>query len=538
MSFEPELEAQIRAMFDELQQYDDHVDAGIDRLSAARKRAFGPNPTAEDQTEWLDAERDGAAAHQRFSEKLREIEVATGIPKEILDALDPDVFEEDAINRLPRGNSTARNVPSTGLVEDVLPSALENVERLINQSWLRDQSQRPHRLGEAFLDEPLSLIGGVRLESERQSVHRLAQSILVARDMLAGVQDFDWFAGALLIPQIAALGNCVDLIKENVGGGDRQLKLLSRKPSAEFDSLVYETLVAATCARHGREVEFIPPTREKSPDLRVRGFRFPIVVECKRKPHWTQADVAEEASIRPLFAALREECVRFGLWGVFDLVLNVEAADAPINEVVTAARRQRYFVNPAAPTQHSWGSIAFHPRNKVIELPMMVRTYGPNYLSATCGWDTDLPPFDGLICQVKNPASFIVDECRELVALRWSNECERAKVRRSWAAVNLFNEALQQIPPGEMGVIYVAYCETARESAADARTNQFMEKIQGTSHSAGIRIAAAFLTRLIPRALGDGAPDLIENGIRLMPELYGDPYWFAQFPATVFTPSA
>lgn len=33
---------------------------------------------------------------------------------------------------------------------------------------------------------------------------------------------------------------------------------------------------------------------------------------------------------------------------------------------------------------------------------------------------------------------------------------------------------------------------------------------------------------------GDGSPDMIENGMRFMPELYGHPGFFEDFPTAVF----
>lgn len=101
--------------------------------------------------------------------------------------------------------------------------------------------------------------------------------------------------------------------------------------------------------------------------------------------------------------------------------------------------------------------------------------------------------------------------------------------------MGLFTEGIQQIPPGQLGVIYLYYQEGGREKIADLRTDGLQTRIAAVTHSAGIRIPISFLDRIYPRLLADGKPDLIENSLRLLNGLYGDPTFFADFPATVFT---
>jgi hypothetical protein len=55
-------------------------------------------------------------------------------------------------------------------------------------------------------------------------------------------------------------------------------------------------------------------------------------------------------------------------------------------------------------------------------------------------------------------------------------------------------------------------------------------------HAASIRVPIAVLTRLYPRTLDHGTPDLIENSIRLYGE-HGDMLLFQDFPTNVFTRS-
>jgi hypothetical protein len=57
-----------------------------------------------------------------------------------------------------------------------------------------------------------------------------------------------------------------------------------------------------------------------------------------------------------------------------------------------------------------------------------------------------------------------------------------------------------------------------------------------TMPAASIRVPIAVLTRLYPRTLDHGTPDLIENSIRLYGE-HGDMLLFQDFPTNVFTRS-
>lgn len=81
----------------------------------------------------------------------------------------------------------------------------------------------------------------------------------------------------------------------------------------------------------------------------------------------------------------------------------------------------------------------------------------------------------------------------------------------------------------------VCYQEGAREVISDLRTESFISRISDWAHSGSIRIPVSFLIRIYPRALNHGSPDLIENGVRLLSELYGAREYFLDFPTTVFT---
>lgn len=129
----------------------------------------------------------------------------------------------------------------------------------------------------------------------------------------------------------------------------------------------------------------------------------------------------------------------------------------------------------------------------------------------------------------------VIHNVRESIALVWKNVSRNALRKRTWAPTNLFGKGSLQVPAGEFGIIYVSYHEGARAEVADLRVQAFSERIQEFEHSAKIRIPIAVLSRLYPRALSEGQPDLIESGVRYVSGAYGEPKLFDLFPTTLFT---
>jgi hypothetical protein len=77
----------------------------------------------------------------------------------------------------------------------------------------------------------------------------------------------------------------------------------------------------------------------------------------------------------------------------------------------------------------------------------------------------------------------------------------------------------------------------AREAAADLRVAAYQERLKDWEHAGDVHIPISVLTRLYPRPLGDGNPDLIESGVQILNEQYGDSSLFDDFPTTIFTRS-
>jgi hypothetical protein len=155
-------------------------------------------------------------------------------------------------------------------------------------------------------------------------------------------------------------------------------------------------------------------------------------------------------------------------------------------------------------------------------------------LEQAFGWRSDLPEWDGLCCWIGNARALTTSNVQEPLGLIWNNTSEAAMRKRTWAPTNLFGGAMDQIPSGEFGVVYVAYCEGAREEVADLRVNAFMERIGTWEHAGNIRIPISFLCRLYPRPLAHGAPDLIESTIQLRGGI-DEAVLFKEFPTTIFT---
>jgi hypothetical protein len=65
----------------------------------------------------------------------------------------------------------------------------------------------------------------------------------------------------------------------------------------------------------------------------------------------------------------------------------------------------------------------------------------------------------------------------------------------------------------------------------------YEERLKDWEHAGNIRIPISVLSRLYPRPIGEGNPDLIESGVQVVSGLYGDASLFDDFPTTIFTRS-
>jgi hypothetical protein len=509
------------------------VNALLPQLLAARKNWFRSRNEADAQTlNALQAQADVLVARHQFL--LDELQRITGIPEEVFQQLEKARILGDVDSPPLRGDLTADKVATTNDIDECLPTALEQMLRLVDLKWLRADDNEKHRLVEIKTGEPLSLVKGLRRRSEFSETHRFLQTLRVAADYVEEHPAYDHFAGALLVPQLASLGSIIAVLRQVPGAAER-LSALWKGPSSGCDAVAYELLVAGACAVRGRQIEFITPTTEKSPDLRCHD-PYPLVIECKRKRSLSDYELTEEEAMCNLFRVLEYRAKDKGVWGCFRLCLSIEASLVSIDEIVATLLRQRLAAHPEYPLEYPWGTVSYHEAPRRLPLPSKTRAYSPNMLSFVFGWDSDVPTWDGLICRAELAGDTMINEVDRPLGLLWSNKSQHAIARRSWSPSNMFGGAMAQIPACESGIVYIAYQEGTRAEIADLRTEGFLDRVREWEHAASIRIPIAVLTRLYPRALGHGTPDLIENSIRLYTE-HSDMLLFEDFPTNVFTRS-
>ena len=170
--------------------------------------------------------------------------------------IDPDELTEKAEpvgDPFPR-ISRASIIDGAPPVSD-LPEAIELIERHAPPGWLAREPADLFRFSGVKDGKPISIVKGVRLEGERPSGHRLRQTITLAKDYLAHDPRYDHFAGALAVTQLAQLGLQFEALRSVKGYQDRIDALFS---GAETDAIILELLVAAACARKGRDMA-VPP---------------------------------------------------------------------------------------------------------------------------------------------------------------------------------------------------------------------------------------------------------------------------------------
>ncbi|MEK0386323.1 hypothetical protein [Burkholderia pseudomallei] len=501
-------------------------------LIADARRVFARNPMDDDaKREMKRLEEEGATANRRLHDAVERMKALLELTDDELDAIEAQGKTGDVPPRYRRDELTADLVPTDGHVDALLARSFEKLLELIPATKLTEyRTLGPSVPWRMETDGLLSIVKGVRPESEFPRIHRFAQCVRECDALLANDLSYDMFAGASLIPQIARLAERIDVLS-HIPGAMKRIKSLWRGSSKEVDSTIFELLVAAGCAVKGRSVEFLDPGSGKTPDLRCHD-PYPLVIECKRKRVLTEYEITEERAMRDLFRKLEVGARKAGMWGTFSVHLSVEWRNTPADEVVACLLRLRFAGESAKNVTYEWGDVAYmeSPRNVAIggNTPM----YSPAMLQAVFGWNSDLAEWDGLACRIGNYGESIVDLAEEPVGLLWVNSSEQAIKKRSWGPMATLSEAIEQIPPGEFGVPYVAYQEGARSAIADMRTFNFSDWLKECSHPANIRVPLGRIVRLYPRPLNHGAPDFIESAMSFIPD-YGDDVLPELLPSTV-----
>lgn len=519
----------LRALVEELDRRQEAFDAEWPKVMELRRRYF------VERTKIAKLEMD--AAIERAQRARVELDAAVAATLEAA-GIDPDDLAEkkevvgDPFPRLSRASIVDDTPAATAYVEDHLPEAIELIERHAPNGWLEREPADLFRLSSMADEQPVSIVKGVRLESERPKGHRLRQAITLAKDYLDNDPRYDHFGGALAVTQLAQLGRRVGALRA-VGGSQERVDALYS--GADTDAIMFELLVAAACSAKGRAMVFVEPTSVKSPDLRSTDA-FNMVIECKRSAALTVYEVDEEARMRSLFRLIKADAMARGQFGTYEVAFSVEASAVDMADVAATCLRQRLAAHPERSLAYPWGTVAFRPLPRRVDLDEVTKAYSPIMLDEVFGWKLDMPSWDGFICQIDGPPAAAVDQVRSPVGLAWRVDAEAAITKRSRAPVGLFAKALKQVPSGEFGLVYVAYPEGARLDVADNRTRAYMERINQWEHDGAIRIPATFLVRQFPLPTGHGNPDMVENTIRFLSEEGGGDEWiFREYPAAIFT---
>ena len=435
-----------------------------------------------------------------------------------------------------RKDLTTRTMPKTGEMDEILPQALGNLLSRVPKSWWREQKSLANERQQDAALQPLLLCGRERWGSDFTTLHKYAYYLNVAVCHLNKEPVLDIYAAARAIPQICYLGISLDILREIKGAG-RKLRELHSAPSAETDARILELLVAAAFARMGHNVAFIETNAGKTADLRLYGKPVPIVIECKRRQPINPYEGQEFSIIRSVFAALAAEREELGLVGELSIDFRQEFNNLPVTGIIQSIRDITKSLSPYADKETEWGIIRLRPVaiSKDIE---QTRLYSPGFLEEVFGIDLELGEFDGICAVSKNDGTPIVDRAELPFLMTWSSNSEAAIERKMQTIRNLWIEAVDQIPTGEAGLIYLAYEEGHRPSLADARTDAIRNLVGNIYFKRrAISVPMTVISRLYPNVVLEGRPDLIESAIPLVDGDKDDyDFWTAEMPTRIFTP--
>jgi hypothetical protein len=421
---------------------------------------------------------------------------------------------------------------STGFLEDALEQGLDRLFARFSPKWLN----RQFALSQKELDRrnamPFMLIGNARQETI-SGPHPLGYALFLADLFLNNKPEIEVYDAALLVPMIAALCDRMEGIGAVRGGNDKLQELL-RSPSGEFRGRLYELLVAGRVAQKGHDVQFVEPGPEVSPDLRINDLGIPLVIECKFQSQWSETEQIEISLVKTVFDSLCSEYVQHGMTAALDLTFVARVRDINAETVLADARLQLDTLVPYGTRDCIWGTLDVLPIDPVVEWSTPTRLYSPNYLSHVFHWDID-DKWDGICATVQDNKTFVTQRAKLPFCLKWRLTHRADEWSKARDIMRSLQEAANQVPVGEVGCLYVGFEDSHRSALADLRTRRNIERMPSFYHrKRGANIAHLLLTRLYPRALEDGTPDLIESCI---PASQGEADEWPDFlPTTVFVP--
>lgn len=477
----------------------------------------------------------------QIGDKLRE---ESRIQEELLKTeygIDDDFLE--ALTAADRPNfggdywhSQIQQVPTTHRLEEVAAYSYERLMSLVDHEWLRGQAALQYRqdYGSEPSDCRLHLVGRQRLLPAEASARpqRFAQMLLVCNDFLRGRHDLDLFDGPLLISETASLGVSLDEIQRLGPEAARKLKELSVIPNRDVASTVYELLVGAACVREGREAEMLPAShQQKTPDFRIHDLPVPVVVECKRRLGLSEYAENQARHVERLFAPAAKLFTRYH--PCVEVDFHQETSSISDGELAEALRPLCESSDDNVEAKTEWGTIRLSRLPITMACPT-TRAFSPVFLREVFGWDHIESQWDGLLCYIDPTFAPVVSQVSAPRCLKWRCDTEKSQLKKARGLTSLWADAVQQIPTGEMGCIYIAYTENMRASIADARTQHVLDTVlkRELYHRALVMVPLTIIDRLYPQALGDGGVEMIESVIPMT--LDGCDHMLGDFPTNVF----
>lgn len=413
---------------------------------------------------------------------------------------------------------------------------LQRLLRIVDPEWLRVEAQKEYHLSSSFLNHPLHLVNGVRvgMAPNAMSPQRFARMLLVSQDHLNKRPDLDFFAASMFVPEVAILGNSLDEIAALGPEAEDKLRRLGSVPDDNVTSTIFELLVGAACVRRGLAVSMVAENRsEKVPDFRISGLGpYAGAIECKRRLGLTSYELDETGVVESLYSAVRLPLRERGVHGSIEAAFGVELRAVPCADFVAQVLSIVSAERDHEPTATGWGSLAFR-RLPYYDGVQRTRLYSPDYLERVFTWDALQDDWDGLLCEVEPPTRIEVESFRNPMCLKWRSESDTALTKKSRGISSLWVNAVRQIPPGEVGFIYIAYPEGSRSAIADARTRHILETMAEAWHRWYVRVPVSVVSRLYPRSLAEGRPDLIESA--LPGAAKGQEFWLTKVPRLIFT---
>ena len=481
-----------------------------------------------------------------LAESRKLFEETTPVAEEVERRIGPEVIQElgvlrglqleDLDQRWYRRDLTTQTVPAGNDIDDSLPDALENLISMVPISWWRRQQSLLTEERRKTVLRPLQLCGRERWAPDLTTIHRYAYYLSVADDHLEKKPLLDMYTSARAVPQICSLGMALEYLKK-VKGAEQKLRELWKAPSAETDARFFELLVAAAFARMGHDVEFLETSATKTPDLRIHGMTVPLVVECKRRQALNTYEAMEFSTIRGVFANLRAMREELGLVGELDIEFKQQINQIPGNVIEQTIRDLTKSLSPYADVETEWGNLHLKPL-EVSKHFEPTRLYSPEFLRDVFDIDLELDEFDGICAIAKNSQAPVVDRADLPFLLKWTSVSEAAIERKLQTIRNLWIEAVEQIPTGEAGLIYLAYEEGHRPTLADKRTDT-IRNLASTIYfkRRAISVPMTVILRLLPNLILEGRPDFIESAIPLVSgERAEFEFWAKETPINIFVP--